>query len=121
MKLDVGMYIRTYEGISKIVNIINNVCGETFIITDNKLGNIHYLDSIGYIIDLKEEKWIEKHIKEKLIDLIQVGDYVNGYEVEFIDKENKIIICYTATFEEEEVKTIVTKEQFEEMSYEVKE
>lgn len=65
-----------------------------------------------------------------IIDLIEVGDYVNGSRVIRIEKssyleDNKklIIICedsddYNSYFEEE-IKSIVTKEQFESMKYRI--
>ena len=60
-----------------------------------------------------------------LIDLIEVGDYVNGYKVLFIDvffSEGKNVKCINneeerVCFYEEDIKDIITKEQFNSMKY----
>lgn len=79
---------------------------------------------------LKEN--IAKH-SPNLIDLIEVGDYVNGKEVMEFDFEDGTILgypVYTAdglfntiecyvTLEQVKIKTILTYEQFKSVSYEV--
>lgn len=107
MKLEVGMYVRTLNGIAKITR------HEHYWINKEEWNYITTDIGRNFEIDLILKA------SHNIIDLIEVGDYVNGYEVEFIEKENKNIICYTATFEEEDIKSIVTKEQFESMSYKV--
>lgn len=67
----------------------------------------------------------------KLIDLIDRGDYVNGYRVRFVyrpdgDKVFRIEIEKDTLqghiiSKSEQIKSIVTKEQFENMAYEVEE
>ena len=60
-----------------------------------------------------------------IIDLIEVGDYVNGYKVLFIDAffgEGKNVKCINneeerVCFYEEDIKDIVTKEQFNSCKY----
>ena len=53
-----------------------------------------------------------------IIDLIEVGDYVNGFPV--IHKENDILKCgLLVQFKENEIKSIITKEQMEQMSYRI--
>ena len=57
-----------------------------------------------------------------IIDLIEVGDYVNGYKVTYIDKDNQIIRVDgfgwgTNIIRKDNIKNIVTKEQFEAMKY----
>jgi len=68
-----------------------------------------------------------------IIDLIEVGDYVNGYRVDYIENINKNnnfilqrIFCeeyekdlYSKSFKPSDIKSIVTKEQFESMKYKV--
>lgn len=59
-----------------------------------------------------------------IIDLIEVGDYVNGYKVKYIDIDNNILrveaFCWgNNIIEREYIKSIVTKEQFALMEYEV--
>jgi hypothetical protein len=52
----------------------------------------------------------------KKIDLIQVGDYVNGYKV--IGKDHKgILLIASLLLEEDDIKTIVTKERFNEYEF----
>lgn len=66
---------------------------------------------------------IVKHSKN-IIDLIEVGDYVNGFKV--IEVED-VIITTTDNYEDENykvfteknIKSIVTKKQFKEMEYRV--
>ena len=59
-----------------------------------------------------------------IIDLIEVEDYVNGSYVEgFIEKnkfQNKLIITEAGMIDNNDIKSIVTKEQFKNMEYEVK-
>ena len=65
-----------------------------------------------------------------IIDLIEVGDYVNGCHITYIaepDKYNSNRILYfeepqdyvLKTFTNEEIKSVVTKEQFESIKYNV--
>ena len=62
-----------------------------------------------------------------IIDLIEVGDYVNGVEVigfEYDNDNKKYLQCglgdyVVCTYYEEDFKTIVTKEQFKSMEYEI--
>lgn len=77
---------------------------------------------------------IVKHIKN-IIDLIEVGDYVNGKKIESIIEGNwksegvaETILCFEIDFPIEkglrcyhncDIKSIVTKEQFSEMEYKV--
>lgn len=64
-------------------------------------------------------------ISPNIIDLIEVGDYVNGSYVEgFIEKnkfQNKLIITEAGMIDNNDIKSIVTKECFESMEYKVKE
>lgn len=65
-----------------------------------------------------------------IIDLIEVGDYVNGTEVveKYLDQKSKKWILKGGYhpdyaphiyYSNSEIKSIVTKEQFESMEYEV--
>lgn len=76
------------------------------------------------------EDYIVKHSKQ-LIDLVEVGDYVNGREVKHIamfegfpDYPKLIFVDETHlipddTCENDEIQTILTKEQFETNCYKV--
>lgn len=65
-----------------------------------------------------------------IIDILEVGDYVNGYKVDFTNIENKLtyeeknIGFYDGdgdiTLFENDIKSIVTKEIFSSIEYEVK-
>lgn len=60
-----------------------------------------------------------------IIDLIEIGDYVNGCLINYIPDNEKAVYhdasdCMgVERFENKDIKTIVTKEQFEEMGYKV--
>ena len=106
-ELEVGMYVRTKDGkISKIKDINN------FIYTDKQRYGKHYVIKSSY----------------NPIDLIEVGDYLNGYKVIEIIKDFKVIVdkselntsdgnYYLKSFTNNQIKDIVTKEQFETMKY----
>ena len=124
MKLEVGMYVRTYDGkIGKAVELNNE--NSTFV-------EIECLDH-----------WLLLHClitkaSHNIIDLIEVGDYVNGHkvlginlnlkwwddelgeqdELEGIKLESYGYIYPNSNYYFE-LKSIVTKEQFEAMAYKV--
>ena len=114
MELKKGMYVRTKDGyIAKCTYI------------DTELENIYGFDgairkSFGDEYDFIYCKEQEEHIikaSHNIIDLIEVGDYVNGNEVIQI-KDNKIYFNDYAE-EPENIKSIVTKEQFKAMEYKI--
>ena len=63
--------------------------------------------------------WNEVYKKsENIIDILEVGDYVNGFPI--IHKENDILKCgLLVQFKENEIKSIVTKEMFSNVEYRV--
>ena len=108
MKLEVGMYVRTING-------------KIWIITSQKAISGHRKDIIK--------------ASYNIIDLIEVGDYVNGSKVidisiigkdkekwvwveQMEDTDNKYDDDYVG-YNNEQIKSIVTKEQFEQMAYKV--
>ena len=108
MKLKEGMYVRT-EIFGRIGKYLRNdkECPFSYIIiVDDK--------NCEYTIPRETIKVASNNI----IDLIEVGDYVNGYEVtskdQFLGIGNHD--WYIADYE---IKSIVTKEQFESMEYKV--
>ncbi len=116
MKLEAGMYVRTKEGyICKILKT-NELCEDDGYLDHNDIGSANI-----------QEKNIIKASYD-IIDLIKVGDYVNGYKVvqigksiegrKYITTEAYHKINYGNIFEKE-IKSIVTKEQFEKISYKV--
>lgn len=109
-KLEVGMFIRTDDGkINKFKRYITDkkrVC-ET---------------------DMYARLAVDNIVKASfnIIDLIEVGDVITTInlcgEVTKIDKENNKIYttCYDGEYcHKEDIKSIVTKEQFESMSYRI--
>lgn len=64
-----------------------------------------------------------ENFSENIIDLIEVGDYVNGQEVIEVRKQDGKIYLMTGyvpqTYIKEEIKTIVTHEQFRSIEYKV--
>lgn len=116
MKLEVGQFVRLKSGyICKIINI-----------NDYREPNMKYGVEANYLRDVMfigDDDVIKASYN--IIDILEIGDYVNGYKITDIDcyeyeKElffdtNQII----STFVNEEIKTIVTHEQMEQMAYKV--
>lgn len=131
MKLEIGMYVR-----SKINGMIGKITDiEETKVFDSYLTVIR--EETRYILDNNFNKGFCETEKDSveashnIIDLIEVGDYVNGAKVNFVYKpdgkqvfriELDVVglkghmIC-----ENKNIKSIVTKEQFECMSYKVEE
>ena len=115
-KLEPNMYVRTKWGyICKIINI------NDFREPSMKDGvEASYLKDIMFIGDDDILK-----ASHNIIDLIEVGDYVNGYLVlnvlDFNDNTRILSLerIYDNKITEEDIKSIVTKEQFEQMAYKV--
>lgn len=113
MKLEVGMYVR-FNGIIRQIEEIRDdyiVFDETFF--DEWAEECH-------ILNKKEFNHIKLKVSHNIIDLIEVGDYVNGSKVINKDEEYGVIKCLNDnSYWHYEIETIVTKEQFESMSYKV--
>ena len=112
---EVSDYIRTNKGnIYKVEDI-----DEIFIYVDRE---VKYIEETNTSVNYVHKDNITKHSKN-IIDLIEVGDYVNGYKVDEVRVScfNSIIFCniYKLELVESDIKTIVTKEQFESVSYKV--
>lgn len=105
MKLEVGMYVRTKDGyVSQYRYYDTTNMGKLLCIP---LSNRTFAN-------------IEDIIKasHNIIDLIEVGDYVNGYYVEdvlktFVNVAVGSNYFQSPTIYEKNIKSIVTKEQFE--------
>lgn len=121
--LKVGDFVRTKKGIAKIIDRILDPTHYYFKmwVTDTYL---ELNDDTEYIC----EKDIIK-ASDKLIDLVEEDDFINGYRVLEIMKNNRkkepstMVYCEFGNgfigYYNEEIKTIVTKEMFEQMSYKV--
>lgn len=126
MKLEVGMYVRTEKGIYKINYFINNNYTQKFTYIDNK-----------GVSNILEEKEIIK-ASHNIIDLIEVGDVItfkednDVYKVLHIPnkkcglKDFYLVKNYDGQTEDifveynemkKYINSIVTKEQFESVSY----
>ena len=123
-----GDYVRTTrEEITKIVNI-KNINGIDVLVFDKNVVFIyddetkeiikdHYTNELPLLnyININKLK-----ISSNIIDLIEVGDYVNGKKVILNclqDGGNIIILEDGFCINNNEIKSIVTKEQFERMEY----
>ena len=104
MKPEVGMYVRTLNGIVKIDKIQDNVMKDT-------KGYLHYGDFVK--------------ASYNIIDILEEGDYVNGHEVKSkqsgvkridIGEDENYVWLY-----EKDIKSVVTHEQMEQMAYKVEE
>ena len=110
MKLEVGDYVRTKKG--KIAKIVSK---------EDVYSGLHR-EEIVFILDIGERLAIhsKKVVKssKNIIDLIEVGDYVNGLPVVHNAKNNGgniVIVVNGNAYNEEDIKSIVTKEQFDSM------
>lgn len=124
MKLEVGMYVRfkdkrsnTY--IRKIIDIPK----------DNRYASIYIDKEANYTNHLSFKNVLKA--SNSIIDLIEVGDYVNelpveGYYTRYDEEKDDYIKIGIVTLEDywkgtftsvEDIKSIVTKEAFESMEY----
>ena len=118
MKLEVGKFVRTKDGIIAKVDYID----DNTIFFDKDLYRT-YGDSINFL----EKDNLEKIVKASynIIDILEEGDYVNWHRVEEIDFENEEIFTdseyYCGIVEFCNIKSVITHEQMEQMAYKVEE
>ena len=117
-EIKVGEYGRTNKGKIFIFAWLENSDGKRY---TNKvlLGNGKIFENKFYYFDDGEE--IVKHSKN-IIDLIEVGDYVNGKLIHKIDKGKNYCYLYYGnckTFVDYQIKTILTKELYKANCYTV--
>lgn len=95
MKLEVGMIARTNKGL--LIDIIHDFDSELCAYKRDEITKASF----------------------NLIDLIEVGDYVNGYKVNSIDYnfDDKIKIYSDFRINEKNIKEILTKEQYNANAY----
>ena len=115
--MKVGDYVRTNKGnVAKIIKIT-----DLTIICDNI---IYPMNNYGFNKQLKKESLKRLGVKSSpnIIDLIEVGDYVNGERVTQVTN-GYIEVCYgrdsTDFIKEKNIKSIVAKEQFSQMEYRI--
>lgn len=118
--IEVNEYVRTDEGeIARVTSVAKETLGETSGIDEYR--NIGFCNTEPYV-----KGNIIKHSKQ-LIDLIEIGDFVNGYRV--TDKylfAGEMLVLETEGngtnckyFCEKDIKTILTKEQYMANCYKV--
>ena len=126
MKLELkeNMYVRTKDGIIAKVDYID----DNTIFFDKDLYRT-YSDSINFL----EKDNLERIVKTSydIIDILEVGDYVNGHEVKDIDyafddialnvKKSRIVpyIDNIKNAYIDNIKSVITHEQMEQMAYKV--
>lgn len=110
--MKVGDYVRTDKGeIGKVSSVTKEDIG---------FGDIEFCNTEPYVYGTIIKS------SQNIIDLIEVGDYVNGVLVESIYQREKdklyihsfdteIMICFINN----NIETIVTKEQFKSMEYKI--
>ena len=123
--MKVGDYVRTKYG-----NIFKIIGGNE----DNWEIDIDYS-----ILENSEDAWLELFrcndnncfftdmnilkSSPNIIDLIEVGDYVNGFKVVWKDKNEFCVNAYNEDEKiinkEQKIKSIVTKEEFKAMEYRI--
>lgn len=119
--MQLGMYIRTPKGrLGRIVGVRETRNKKPKYLIEWSNGQIYYMVQVD---DFKAS--------HKIIDLIQVGDYVNGYKITSIQEINEYYpkrLLYSTDescdefillFNNGEIKSIVTKQQFENIAYKV--
>ena len=110
--MKVGDYIRVDNGcICKVLDYTDISDNDFYVNTDSEYNVIY-------------KSWIVKS-SPNIIDLIEVGDYVNGFKVDEIDEKGiynynsydgwriNIASC------NDDIKSVVTKEQFESIEYKI--
>ena len=122
-ELKENMYIRTNEGIRKILNEF-----EEGYELDKCL---HYRYPEGHDLykeDLEDDEVEIVKASYSIIDILEKGDYVNGDKIEYIDDCEGAMREFYYDYEnpnddvghwQEEIKTIITHEQMEQMAYKV--
>lgn len=117
MNINVGDYVRTEYGIARYIGDL--VTSETNYRTIDK--NIVYENIEGWENVVTNDEIIKS--SPNIIDLIEVGDYVNGIQIN--ERIGDSVWHFSAygdedeCFENKDIKTIVTHEQIEAMEYKI--
>lgn len=124
MKIEVGEYVR----------LKNGLIGQFYNIEEGYDGNTEVnFEEFGYEYEDIEQFYEDIKVHSKIIsEIVEVGDYVNGYKVisidyDVIDDKTECIELdlnnnYQYNFiSARQIKTILTKEQFSSIEYKVEE
>lgn len=143
MNLEVGMYVRcknrNIARVEKIDKVYPEYLNKYYF--DNVIGTMYvsqyYYPSAIYECNHKDVDIYILKASHNIIDLIEVGDYVNGYKIYSIYDDDKYVNEYNLKHKkclgkniydedyqeyliyEEDIETIATKEQFEALAYKV--
>lgn len=121
-KIEEGMYVRTKKGIAKVTMLcdLDNVAW-----TDNKDIYFGINRPKGYLhFEVYDDGTVIGKPSFNILDLIELGDYVNGVDINYRD-ENGVYHGANDAWDEahftdpKDVHDIVTKEQFEAMKYKI--
>lgn len=114
MEIECGEYVRTKRG---YIRKVTRRDMDKHILLD--IG----FEGANYLTKVEEKEDIVKHSKN-IIDLIEVGDYVNGYRVESVSVETNEVLLDHNGFGWRTLKDgdrIITHEQFASIEYKVEE
>lgn len=119
MKLKEGMYVRRKNGEIGIIKNLKKYYNSLQF--NEEIYSCLLFKNSSYPSIVRNDDIIKASFN--IIDLIEIGDYVNGVEVEEIN-DKEIMLVDTHLWIDKEVvnrliKSIVTKEQFNSMKYEV--
>ena len=126
MKLETNMYVRTIDG------VITKLIGQTerYDIFGETKYCYQFEDNIDVWSDILEIEYAEDVIIKasfNILELLEAGDYVNGrkvYQVGYNFQDEYVLKMSESNYEDfiypNEIKSIVTKEQFEAIKYEIK-
>lgn len=124
MKLEKGIYVRTKKGIGKVI-YINDF--ENYAQTDkDELFGLErvWLKRVSEfpIYEICDDGFVLENPSFDIIDLVKEGDYVNGERINFITNKRELLTDggYNILKKYNSITSIVTKEQFESIKYEVK-
>ena len=116
--MEIGDYVRTEYGIAKYISDKVTKYGMYYVVDKD----IMTCNVEGWQNCLSGSNEIIKS-SPRIIDLIQVGDYVNGLKVQEVNNEIKgfgtIVFDKDTSIMEDYIYSIVTNEQFNSMEYKI--
>ena len=119
MKLEVGQFVRFKD--KRNITYIRKI---REIPQDNRYASIYLDKEANYSKGLSLKNIIKASYN--IIDILEKGDYINGLQVNKIVDGKPIHEDYNDPFysfgwENDDIKTVITHEQMEQMSYKIKE
>lgn len=130
MKLEAGMYVRTSYGIIEKIEDVLEFDG-----IDYYLNSFHTAVKVDKETDVAGSKGKITKASHNIIDLIEIGDYVNGQKVNkiIVDKDisnndklkfgdDDLVLTFKSNHDTyylyvEYIESILTKEQFNQIAY----